>query len=208
VYCADTIAPAVSLSQYSEGGGPAPCTNIADQETTFEAFANEVNVDLHCRLSRWSPAIGDFDGAIERWSSASVQAWLRLPAHLADADVATNLSILADNLATATGSVLTTLDDVALRQAPYSIDSASNTSSLRLALLTAISKQRGLYSVCYRGATSIVVIRVAGAELDYGLKLLEVRAVDSANNIGNPAQYIWFIGISLAFIRFLYPLSR
>eukprot|EP00042_Codosiga_hollandica_P058495 m.882910 g.882910 ORF g.882910 m.882910 type:complete len:2032 (-) comp59878_c1_seq1:107-6202(-) len=195
----DTLAPSVTISQYADGGGPGPCVNPTTDPITFEIFSNEDSVDLQCRLSRFSKVYQDFDAAMERWSSEAVRLWLADPKHIMTPSVQYNLSEFIAILGDINGSTLVGLTDSALRSSPFSIDAKETSSVRRAAITSAIASQQGRYLPCSDSlstVSSVYGVELSPSELDHGLKLLQVRAVDSASNVGVPAEYIWFVDLA------------
>lgn len=195
----DTVAPIAIIGRYVDqsgtllGGAPPPC-HLPSPAAVFEITANEFPRHLECRLSKWVEAYADFDNAMERWSALTVQLWLADPKHLDNVQVKRNLSNFAEQFKNITGLQLSLLDDNQLQRPPFSYSEQAT----RLAILAAISDQKTPFQSC---RTNLQVPAFSKAydrgDLDHGLTLFQLRAVDSAGNIGIADEYIWFVGKSI-----------
>lgn len=198
----DTIDPLAFIGQYEDsdgifiGAGPAPCSNPLLDTFTFELSSNEEGVTMLCRLSRWSNSYQAFDNDLEDWSSASVAAFFRDPKHKDTTGLELSfLASLSSPFVNITGSQLYSLTDAALQTAPYSLN-----STIRRALLQAVALQKRSYTACNTNeggsvsSNSRLSKTFTLADLDHGLKQLQVKAQDRAGNIGLAARYVWFVG--------------
>eukprot|EP00051_Salpingoeca_urceolata_P014857 m.189555 g.189555 ORF g.189555 m.189555 type:complete len:594 (+) comp18211_c0_seq1:193-1974(+) len=204
----DTLPPLTNIGRYVGsdgavlGGGPAPCSNprLQTGQRSFEITSNESPRELFCRLSRWSSLLEDFDGAMERWTPATVQRWLRDPKHLSTIQVRENLTIFAATLAGVDGATLAALGDTALAKAPYQVSDPPD----RATLLAAIALQKIPYASCRTDPAVQTNFKTFDEdELDHGLKLFQVYAIDQAGNSGPASEYIWFVDLESPVVQFL-----
>lgn len=209
-HAADTVPAVVTIGVYADdngivqGAAPAPCSNPETDPVAFELTSNEWPCRMECRLSRWSEDLQDFDGAVERWSPATVARWLRLPSHLSEPRVNADLTPLAAVLGNITGRVLVALDSLSLRAAPYLLDSDTHPSPRRDALLNAVANQAGRYRLCAStNEPGPAVARYNPSELDHGLTLFQARCTDTAQNIGDADEHIWFVDRIAPGLRFV-----
>lgn len=211
----DTVPPSATIGQYANadeivvGAAPPPCSNPGPGgEVLFEIGANENPRTLQCRLSNWVDAYGDFDNAPERWSASTVQRWLADPKHLGG-QIQRNLTDFQPAFAGIDGATLVQLDEAMLGAAPFSIEPAKSFSQARADVIKAIDAQKQPFSSCRsERSTPAVSKSYSTVELGQGLKLFELRAIDSADNVGSPAEYIWFVDITPPGVTFTLPPTR
>ena len=194
----DTIPPRTSIGLYQNdqgaivGAAPAPCSNPSKDTSTFELSANEEPRELFCRLLKWKHSVSNFAGAIERWSTESVQKWLALSEHLSEPLVQANLSSFQSLLSNLDGLALSQLSESTLMKPPFNVSSPA-----RLSLLAAIGLQKTRFdSFRVNPAQSVNGKTYTNSDLDSGLKLFQARAKDGAGNLGPISEYIWFVGES------------
>ena len=202
LFCrADATPPITYIGSVSSGvqfGAPQACMNPDLEAPLFDIYTSEAFAFLECRLSRWSSAYEDFDGNVESWQPTVVQRWLRDDKHVRV--VGFNLSVVAPLPDNTTGTMLLGLDDDMLRGPPFSIDPGLTSSPRRAALLLAIKRQQHSFTACQIMSTTeprtAATILLEASDLRHGRALLEVRAIDTAGNVGLSAPFIWFIGSS------------
>ena len=200
----DTVAPFPTIGQYRDAAGrlvnaaPAPCNNPGDGVARFEIKANEPDCEFQCRLSHWNAGYGDFDNAMERWSAATVQTWLADGKHLTNQQVQLNLTKFAAQFKGMAGEALARLDDGVLRKKPFAIDAGAARSNTRTAILNAVDAQKQPFTTCRTDrAVPAVAKEYTSVELGHGKKLFQLRAIDAAGNVAEPAEYIWFVDLAM-----------
>lgn len=187
---ADTVPPTATIFH-----GPIPCSNPFSDTFSFEIDSNESPREMQCRLSRWNEAYGDFQGAVDRWSSSTVQLWLQDAKHITETQVLMDLTPYTSSFSSVDGKTLLQLDDAALRNPPLNIDPSNADSDVRMRILNAITNQKQLFESCRSNRSEPTFVKTfTPADLDHGLKLFELRAVDGAGNVGSSVEYIWFVG--------------
>lgn len=192
---ADSVGPVASIGIYQAddgsvvGAAPAPC--FGGSTVRFEISANEFPRRLQCRFASWDDRIGAFGNAPERWSAETVWRWLGDPKHVTAQQVQLNLTQFRPAFAGLTGAALVDLNDAALAQAPFSVASLSH----RTSILNAIDEQKTPFESCRTNRSVPAQFKeISTVELGHGLKLFQLRGIDAAGNVGEPAEYIWFNG--------------